>query len=145
MGEAPQNPYAFFFLGQAYFEKEDWGRALKAYVRALELSPEYLGARIGAGHVLRMMGKHREALRMARQALALAPDDSDALYLMAVVCFTRGDEADARRYLTRFLASGPEAEVALEAQGMLQVLGGEVLPYEGADGGPEDEGDGDEP
>lgn len=133
LGDDPDNEYALYFLGQAYFEKQDWPRALKAYLRALEVRPEYLGARIGAGHTLRMMNRLDEAVRMGKAALALKKDDADALYLLGVVSFTRGENNEARAYLERFMESGPEAEVALEVTGMLQVLRGETLPYPGAD------------
>lgn len=124
----PDNPYALYFLGNAHFEKGHYEKALKAYVTALERQPEYLGAMVGAGHALRMLGRSEQALRMARQALARAKDDPDAHYLMGVVHFQRGEGAAAREHLERFLESRPEIEAALEVEGMLQVLRGEVLP-----------------
>lgn len=125
--EQPDNEYAFCFLGNAHFEKGSFEKALKAYVTALERQPAYLGAMVGAGHALRMLGRTEQALRMGRQALMRAKDDPDAHYLMGVVHFQRGEAAAARHHLERFLASRPETEVAMEVEGMLQVLRGEVL------------------
>ncbi|MCA9583137.1 MAG: tetratricopeptide repeat protein [Myxococcales bacterium] len=125
--ENPRNAYAFFFLGNAHFEKEDWQRALKAYLTALEISPEYLGAMVGAGHALRMMGKSKEALRMVAQVLARNPNDADAFYLAGVTHFYRGEDAKAYEFLRRFLATDPDAEVRLEVVGMLEVLQGKIL------------------
>lgn len=130
------NEYAHFFLGNAHYAAESFERALACYVRALELAPRYLGARVGAGHALRMLGDHERALRMGKEALALAKDDPDALYLVGVVLFQRGDNAAARAFLKRFLETGPELEVALEVEGMLQVIRGEIAP---AHGGEEDD------
>lgn len=118
----PDNTYAFFYLGSAHFEQADYAKALKAYVRALEIAPDYLGAMVNAGHTLRMLGRHQEAIRMAQQVLARAPQDSDALYLIGVCCFARGDDARAAEYLNRFLHTNPEIEVAQEVEGMLQLL-----------------------
>jgi tetratricopeptide (TPR) repeat protein len=118
----PSNAYAYYYLGSAHYEQGDYAKALKGYVKALELSPEYLGAMVNAGHALRMLGRHREAIAMAQQVLARAKDDGDALYLIGVCAFARGDDARASDYLGRFLHTNPELEVAQEVEGMLQVL-----------------------
>jgi len=122
----PDNAHAHYFLGQAHYEREAYPEALACYVRALALAPRHLGARIGAGHTLRMMGEHERALRMGHEILALAPDDPDALYLLGSVHFQRGENELAHGFLQRFLETGPELEVALEVEGMLQILRGEV-------------------
>ncbi|MEM9067030.1 MAG: tetratricopeptide repeat protein [Myxococcota bacterium] len=122
----PRNEYAHFFLGGVYFEREDFARALKCYVRALELAPEYAGAMIGAGQTLRRLGDHARALRMGQQVLRIRKDDPDALFLMGTVYFQRGEYREARGFLERFLHTNPELEVALEVEGMLQVVRGEA-------------------
>jgi cytochrome c-type biogenesis protein CcmH/NrfG len=128
----PDNEYAYYFLGQAYYEQQHYDRALKAYVKALELQPAYLGAIVAAAHTLRMMGHHDQALRMAKQAEAKAKDDPDVLYVLGVIHFHRGDNDAATRYLVRFLETRPEIEVAIEVEGMLQVVRGEVHTLPGA-------------
>ncbi|MFO0693018.1 MAG: tetratricopeptide repeat protein [Polyangiales bacterium] len=124
----PENELAHCFLGNAFFEKEDYDRALKCYVAALERAPRYVGAMIGAGQTLRMLGQHDKALRMARQVLLVEKDDPDALYLAGCVHFQRGENHAAATYLQRFLETRPEIEVALEVEGMLKVLRGDVSP-----------------
>lgn len=124
----PDNEYAHFFLGNAYFEREEWDRALKCYVRALELAPRYLGAMVGAGHALRMMARYAQAIRMAKQALLVSNDDPDVLYLLGVTHFQRGDNEDAKKYFEQFLETNPELEVAYEVRGMIQTLQGDVVP-----------------
>jgi len=128
--EQPENEYAYFFLGSAHYEQGHYDRALRAYVTALELAPSYLGAMVNLGHTLRMLGRHEQAIRMGKQVLARAPEDPDALYLIGASHFARGEAKAAIEHLTRFLQSGPEAEPAIEAQGMLQVLLGDVVPAE---------------
>ncbi len=126
--EYPDNEYAQFFLGQAYFEKQRYPNALTCYVRALELAPRYLGAIVSAGQTLRMMGEHERAIRMGTEALRIQQDDGDALYLLGAVHFQRGENKLAYGFLQRFLETGPELEVALEVEGMMQVIRGEVMP-----------------
>jgi len=122
IAEQPQNAYAYYYLGSAHYEHAEYAKALKAYVKSLELAPDYLGAMVNAGHALRMLGRHPEAIRMAQQVLARAPHDADALYLVGACCFARGDDARAVEYLERFLHTNPELEVAQEVHGMLQLL-----------------------
>ncbi|MCA9602287.1 MAG: tetratricopeptide repeat protein [Polyangiales bacterium] len=131
--ENDENEYAYFFLGNAHFEQEAWDKALKAYLFAVERAPEYVGAMIGAGHALRMMGRERDAIRMAEQVLKRQANDPDALYLLGVTHFHLGNEAPAKRFLESYLATRPEAEVDLEVRGMLEVLAGRVLPLESDD------------
>jgi tetratricopeptide (TPR) repeat protein len=122
----PNNEYAYFYLGAAYYEAEDYARALKCYVKALEIVPGYLGAMVNAGHTLRMLGRYDEAMRMGQQVLARSPDDSDALFLIGAASFARGDYAKARTHLERYLNTQPEIEVAVEVEGMLQVIRGKL-------------------
>ena len=120
--EQPDNEYAYYYLGSAYYELEEYAKSLASYVKALEIVPDYLGAMLHAGHALRMLGRHDEALRMGQEVLRRAPDDSDALFLIGTASFTRGDYAKACTYLERFLHTNPEIEVATEVEGMLQVI-----------------------
>jgi tetratricopeptide (TPR) repeat protein len=122
----PRNEYAYFFLGSAHFDKGHFDKAMKASLKALELAPQYLGAMVQLGHSLRMLGRHGEAIRVARQLLAKNGDDGDALYLLGLCHYARGERAAAIEYLTRFLETRPELEVANEVNGLLQVLRGEV-------------------
>ena len=131
--EDPQNEYAFHFLGHAYFQKEAFPEALKSYVEALTLAPDYVGAMLGAGQTLRMMGEYNRAILMGQQVLQKQGDDGDALFLVGATYFQKGENRAAKRYLERFLETNPELEVALEVEGMLQVIRGEVLPFPGAE------------
>lgn len=126
--QSPDNELAHYYLGNAYFEKEAYEEALKRYVRALELAPRFVAAMVGAGQTLRFLGQHDKALRIAREALAVNANDPDALYLAGCVCFQRGEKHQSSVYLQRFLDTAPEIEIALEVQGMLRVLRGEVDP-----------------
>ena len=118
----PENEHAHLFLGNAHFEQEEFDKALKCYVRALEIVPKFIGAMIGAGQCLRYLGDHKRALRMGKEVLLLRKYDPDALFLMGAIHFQRGESAACKAYLTTFLETNPEIEVALEVRGMLESL-----------------------
>jgi tetratricopeptide (TPR) repeat protein len=128
VSDEPDNPYALFFLGAALFETGDLQRALKAYVEALRVRPDYLGALIGAGWALHALGRYREALKLGRQLLLKAKEDPDGLYLLGLCHYAMGEAAAALGYLSRFLNTRPEIEVALEVEGLIKVLRGEIQP-----------------
>ncbi len=54
--EDPKNPYFQKGLGQAFAAKRDWGSAISAFRKALELNPLYVDTRNDLGYVLIMSG-----------------------------------------------------------------------------------------
>lgn len=123
----PRNEYAYYFLGNAYFEKQELERAMAAYVKALEFAPNYLGAMVGLGHTLRLLGKLDQALKTGHELLRRDKHDADGLYLVGLVHVARGDHAAGLDYLRRFIDTKPEAEVAYEAQALIDVLTGQAV------------------
>lgn len=127
----PDNEYAHFFLGNLFYEEEDYAKSLKCYVAAMGAKKGYLGAMIGAGQSLRMLGDHEKALRMGRQVLRVEENDPDALFLVGATFFQRGEHAGAFGPLNRFLETNPEIEIAIEVRGMLQICRQELgMPEE---------------
>jgi len=126
----PDNEYAHFFVGNVHFEREEHVQALRAFLTALELAPRFLGAMINTGQTLRMLGRYGEAIRMGKQALSVSEQDADALYLIGVCHFARGDNENATSFLRRFLDTRPEPELVSEVEGMLQVIAGQIVPIE---------------
>lgn len=124
----PKNHYALFFLGSALLEERESARALKAFLGALALKPDYPGALIGAGWALHALGRFREGIRVGRQVLDKSKNDSDALYLCGLCHYALGDAAQALSYLQRFVDTRPEIEVALEADAIMKILRGEAVP-----------------
>lgn len=119
----PRNPYAYHYLGVAFFETAQREAARDAYRAALRLAPSYLGARIGLSHTLRILGDIEGALREAKEAQRRFPKDSDAMHAAGLAHAARGDREAARRNLRGFLASSPEFEAATEVRAVLEMLG----------------------
>jgi Flp pilus assembly protein TadD len=129
----PKNPYAYYFLGIAFFESGEMEASRAAYAASVKLAPRYLGARVALCHVLRITGDVRGAIREGLAALSLAPGDPDSLHAIGLAYHAFGDDTAARKYLEAFLATGPELEVALETRALLGTLGGAPQASEDAD------------
>ena len=109
VAEQPQNEYAAQFLGTAYFEQQKYDQSLACFVRAMELAPKYLGALMGTGQTLRLMGQTERAIRMGKEVLRIQPDDPDALHLLGTCHFQRGENRLAHGFLQRFLETAPRS------------------------------------
>jgi tetratricopeptide (TPR) repeat protein len=127
------NPYAFYFLGIAFFEIGELEAARDAYAACLKIAPSHIGARVALSHVLRATGNVRGAIREGMAALERSPDNPDALHAVGLAYHAYGDEEAARRYLEAFLATGPEYEAAVQVQEILATLEGPVSGREPID------------
>ncbi len=116
------NAYAYHYLGTALFELERYDAARDAFRAAVLVSNEYLGARVGLVHALRMMGEGDEAVTEANVALGMFPDDSEALFALGLAQAAAGQRSAAARTLERFLTTTPEVEVQLDTLGIIDLL-----------------------
>src|SRR6185295_12003281 len=89
----PNNPYAYHYLGAAFFETKHLEAARDAYRAALRLAPEYLGARVALSHVLRMLGDTNGALAAAKEALRRFPKDAEAMHAAGLAHAARGNRS----------------------------------------------------
>ncbi len=91
-------------------EKEAMRYFNKALNDPLYRTPEF--AYVNAGVCVKNMGDYDRAKQLLGRALALSPDQPQALYHMADLAFRSGDYRNARRYITRHLQvviPGPDA------------------------------------
>jgi tetratricopeptide (TPR) repeat protein len=81
--KAPHNPRAFDALGKAYFEKQDYERAIEDSTAAIRLNPNYAPAYNSRAIVWNELRRFDDALRDCDEAIRLEPD-------LAVFRNTRG-------------------------------------------------------
>lgn len=120
---SPQNPYAFFLLGQALWELGQIEPARDAYRAAVRISPDYLGARVALSHTLRRLGDLQGAINQAKEALRRFPKDGDAMFALGLAHAARGQRFLARQHLQGFLGTNPDVEAQLEVKQILEMLG----------------------
>ncbi len=119
----PNNPYAYNYLGAAFFEIKNLEAARDAYRAAVRVAPDFLGARVALSHVLRMLGEADAALNEAREALRRFPKDGEALHAAGLANAAKGNRKEAKKQLEGFLAAGAELEAQHEVQQVLAMLG----------------------
>lgn len=119
----PNNPYAYHYLGVAFFEIKNLEAARDAYRAAVRCSPSYLGARVALSHVLRMLGDADGALTEAREALKRFPKDGEAMHAAGLANAAKGNRREARKQLEGYLGQNPEFEAQQEVRQILEMLG----------------------
>jgi tetratricopeptide (TPR) repeat protein len=119
----PNNPYAYNYLGVAFFEIKNLEAARDAYRAAVRLAPDYLGARVALSHVLRLAGDADGALREAREALRRFPKDGEAMHAAGLALAAKGKRGEAKKQLEGYLGSNPELEAQHEVRQILEMLG----------------------
>jgi tetratricopeptide (TPR) repeat protein len=130
----PQNPYAYHYLGVAFFELKNLEASRDAYRAAVRVAPDYLGARVALSHVLRLLGDTDGALAHARDALRRFPKDGEALHAAGLANAAKGNRCEAKQQLESYLGQNPEFEAQQEVRQILEMLGlgdeGEPLTLE---------------
>ena len=119
----PNNPYAYNYLGVAFFEIKNLEGARDAYRAAVRLAPGFFGARVALSHVLRMLGEPDAALAEAREALRRFPKDGEAMHAAGLAHAAKGNRKEAKQQLEGFLQQGAELEAQHEVRQILEMLG----------------------
>jgi type IV pilus assembly protein PilF len=102
---APNDPSVNNNYGYLLCSLGDEAEAMRYFEKALNdplyRTPEY--AYVNAGLCVKNMGDDARAAQFLGRALALSPDQPQALYNMADLAYGSGDYRNARRYITRHL------------------------------------------
>lgn len=106
---------AWFSLGRAFREMEQYDDALESFRQALRLAPANPEAWHGAGVVFIHLGRDEEAALAFRRALILDPAKSSSRFNLATLI--RSDSpAEAALHLSVLWRQDPDFAALLEAQ-----------------------------
>jgi cytochrome c-type biogenesis protein CcmH len=122
MQNEPDNLDGWIMLGRSYLAVNDPTKAVEAYDNALGLAPENPDVMLGYAEALARAqgGVDGKPAELISAALQLAPDNPNALWMMGLVEFQRGESATALQHWTRL--SGmvqPGSEDAATLQGYI--------------------------
>jgi cytochrome c-type biogenesis protein CcmH/NrfG len=105
----PENPKLWTTLGNVYYDREDWDRAIDAYDKARRKAPgdPNLLSDLGAAH--RNRGEFKQAVALFEKARAADPDHWQSL-LNLVLCetFDMRDGSSAERHLRELKRRYPD-------------------------------------
>jgi tetratricopeptide (TPR) repeat protein len=124
----PQNPLLLAEMGNVLALSGDVRAAQEAYAQAIALAPDdpaYLRYAIRFSLTYNFEFEQL-ALPLARQAVILAPNDSETLDLMAQVLIRQGDLSNAERFVQRALQSQPDYTRAHLSLGIIYLMRNEL-------------------
>jgi len=119
--EKADDPVAEFNLGRGYLIKNRLPEAATQFQSALNHKQDYVAPRIGLAQIDATRHKYTDALRLADQALALAPSNVLAQYWRGVSLRGTGNYREARAVLTRVAAADPQLTDAQLQLGLIDI------------------------
>ena len=105
----PDNPVAFFNLGNLLRDTSDLPGAVECYERVLELSPEYPGVRVALAGTLADQGRYPRAIELYREALDAEAETASLWGDLGLALIADGDEDEGERCLRRAIELDPRS------------------------------------
>ena len=93
--QRPESPEDCVELGLAYHTTGQLTKAIKAYLSALELSPDFVTAYQHLGAAYDELGQFVDALKVYAKAIMLSPQDPELRNDLGLVYFSVGSYAEA--------------------------------------------------
>jgi choline-sulfatase len=126
-GEDPNVIDAWFMLGNEYYRRREFTRAIENYRHALALKPDYDLALINMANSYRALGRDEEAMLGYRRFMEIDPRNAHIRYETAQILIDNGKLAEARQELERALEIEPKLAAARNALGVVALrLGDEA-------------------
>jgi tetratricopeptide (TPR) repeat protein len=105
----PENPQILTALGNAYYDREDWDRAIEMYEKARRKAPRDPNLLSDLGAAYRNRGELRRALALFRRAREQDPNHWQSLLNVVLVeAFDRRDAQAAQREFDELKRRYPE-------------------------------------
>jgi tetratricopeptide (TPR) repeat protein len=87
----PKTPEAYYMIGLIEEKQQKWQGAFSSYLKAVELNPDHIQAKVKLGRLYLLSGGLREAEEIMTDVLARRPGDPGGRFLKAAVLVRRGD------------------------------------------------------
>lgn len=121
---------AWFMLGNEYYRRRQFARAIEQFKHALELKPDYDLVVINMANAYRALGRDQEAMVGYRRFMELDPKNAQIRYEAAQILIDSGKLDEARKELTQALALEPKLAAARNALGVLALRRGDLASAE---------------
>ena len=117
---------AWFMLGNEYYKRREFERAIDQYIRTLELKPDYYLAVINLANSYRQLGEDDKALVGYRRFMELDPRNSQIRYEAAQILIDKGELEEATEQLEEALRLEPKMAAARNALGVVSIEKGDI-------------------
>jgi Flp pilus assembly protein TadD len=105
----PENPELLTSLGNAWFDREDWDRAIAAYEKARRKAPENPNLLSDLGAAYRNRGEFRRAAGLFERARKNDPDHWQSLLNLVILhAYDRKDPATAQKWFDELKRKYPQ-------------------------------------
>lgn len=118
----PSDVAVLLELGNAYFMAQRLQQAEQAYSQARALAPDSAMAQVGMAMVWHAQGDSRRAESMLRTVIEDHPDDQDAHYSLAIVCFSAGRVDEAKEQWQTAARIDPRSTTGRRSQSFVDLL-----------------------
>lgn len=85
--------------GIDFYKNGEYDKAMAAFRRAINLSPDYIDAYYNLGTILEYLNQYDYALEMFKQIILRNPEDFEAVYKAGQIAVRTGDYTNAVQYL----------------------------------------------
>jgi arylsulfatase A-like enzyme/Tfp pilus assembly protein PilF len=130
VAEDPHVIDAWFMMGNEYYRRHDYTKAIDRYKRALELKPDYDLVVINMANAYRALGRDQEAMVGYRRFMELDPKNAQIRYEAAQILIDNGKLDEAQAELNHALQLEPKLAAARNALGVLALRRGDVAGAE---------------
>jgi predicted O-linked N-acetylglucosamine transferase (SPINDLY family) len=122
----PEYVEAYYNLGIAYNQLQNYERSAQAFEKAIKLRPDYPEALYNLGLTLVRLNRLNEALQSYQKALEITPDDIDIHLAIGSVYFKQKQLKPSLAAYESALAIDPKSSSALVSIGAVLIEMGEV-------------------
>jgi choline-sulfatase len=130
VAEDPRVIDAWFMLGNEYYRRRQYTRAIEQFKRALDLKPDYDLVVINMANAYRALGRDEEAMVGYRRFMELDPKNAQIRYEAAQILIDSDKLDEARKQLKEALALEPKLAAARNALGVLALRDGDLVGAE---------------
>ena len=113
----PEDPEAFYELGNSFIRTGDYGSGIEAYKAAIRRNPKFVKAYNNLGNALSGVGQHQQAIVVLKRAVVLDPDYVRAYNNLAVAYDAMGEHIRAIQVLKQAVEIEPDYAAAYESMG----------------------------
>ncbi len=119
--ELDDNGWAHLYLGNLFYQEEDFDAALKEFHSAKECFPELSTPLWCIADIHREIGELEESEQYYRRAVAVEPSDAASLARLGRLLIEKGEHAEGARYIKQALEEDETCKVALKWKRRYQV------------------------